>query len=176
MIFLFLCLSSQDDSLWVHPCVSGQLLSCVWFFVTPQTVAHQASLSMRFSRQEPWSGLSFLPPGDLPDPGIEPTSPALRWWILHHWDTCEVPLNPRVSNVKRRELRAGELLSHLVGIRGGDRWAGQDWVDTSLFYSFRNIHPSPTSRSSVEGQGLFPAPLASSLQNPSLEKLWPPSE
>ena len=38
-------------------------------FVTPWTVAHQAPLSMRFSRQEYWSGLPFLSPGDLPNPG-----------------------------------------------------------------------------------------------------------
>ena len=47
---------------------------------TPWTVTRQASLSMGFSRQEYWSGLSCPPPGDLPDPGIEPmslTSPAL---------------------------------------------------------------------------------------------------
>ena len=46
-------------------------LSRVRLFVTPWTVAHQALLSMGFSRQEYWSGLPFLPPGDLPDPGIE---------------------------------------------------------------------------------------------------------
>ena len=49
-------------------------LSHIQLFVTPWTVAHQAPLSMGFSRQEYWSGLPFLPPGDLPDPGIEPTS------------------------------------------------------------------------------------------------------
>ena len=42
------------------------------------TVAHQASPSMGFSRQEYWSGLPFPSPGDLPDPGIEPRSPALQ--------------------------------------------------------------------------------------------------
>ena len=46
-------------------------------FVTPWTVARQAPLSVGFSRQEYWSGLPFPPPGDLPDPGIEPVSPAL---------------------------------------------------------------------------------------------------
>ena len=50
------------------------LLSRVPLFVTPWTVAHQASLSMGFSRQEYWSGLPFPIPGDLPNPGIEPTS------------------------------------------------------------------------------------------------------
>ena len=46
--------------------------------VTPWTVAHQAPLSMGFSRQEYQSGLPFPPSGDLSDPGVEPVSPALR--------------------------------------------------------------------------------------------------
>jgi len=50
--------------------------SRVQLFVTPWTVAHQVPLSMEFSKQEYWSELPFPPPGDLPDPGIEPTSPA----------------------------------------------------------------------------------------------------
>ena len=50
--------------------------SCLTF-VTPCTVAHQASLSIGFPRQEYQSGLPFPPPGDLADPGIEPASPAL---------------------------------------------------------------------------------------------------
>ena len=45
-------------------------------FATPWTVALQAPLSMGFPRQEYWSGLPFPSPGDLPDPGIEPRSPA----------------------------------------------------------------------------------------------------
>ena len=53
-------------------------LSHVRLFVTPWTVAHQASPSMEFSRQEYWSGLPFPSPGDLPDPGVEPGSPALQ--------------------------------------------------------------------------------------------------
>ena len=55
-------------------------LSRVQLFVTPWTVARQRPLSMEFSRQEYWRGLPFLPPGDLPDPGIEPellVSPVL---------------------------------------------------------------------------------------------------
>ena len=46
-------------------------------FVTPQTVARLAPLPMRFPRREYWSGLPFPSPGDFPDPGIEPMSPAL---------------------------------------------------------------------------------------------------
>ena len=59
----------------VTKCLS---LSCVWLFVTPWTVAHQAPLFMEFSRQEYWSGLPFLSPGDLPKPGIEHCSSALQ--------------------------------------------------------------------------------------------------
>ena len=56
----------------------SRLLSHVQLFVTSWTVAHQAPLSMGFSRQEHWSGLPFPSPGDLPNPGIEPRSPALQ--------------------------------------------------------------------------------------------------
>ena len=58
----------------IVPMCMLSLFSRVWFFVTPWTVAYQAPLSMGFSRQEYWSGLPCPPPGDLPDPGIEPTS------------------------------------------------------------------------------------------------------
>ena len=56
--------------------VKVKSLSRVRLFVTLWIVAHQAPLSMGFSRQEYWSGLLCPPPGDLPDPGIEPVSPA----------------------------------------------------------------------------------------------------
>ena len=54
----------------------AQSCSRVCLFATPWTVAHRALLSMEFSRQEYWSGVPFPSPGDLPDPGIEPTSLA----------------------------------------------------------------------------------------------------
>ena len=54
------------------------LLSRGQLFATPWTAAHQASLSMRFSRQGYWSGLPFPFPGDLPNPGVESGSPALQ--------------------------------------------------------------------------------------------------
>ena len=54
------------------------MLSWVRLFATPRIVAHQASLSMEFSRQEYWSALPFSSPEDLPDPRIEPWSPALQ--------------------------------------------------------------------------------------------------
>ena len=58
--------------------VSRPVVSSVWLFTTPWTAAHQAPLSTGFPRQEYWSGLPFPSPGDLPHPGIEPRTPALR--------------------------------------------------------------------------------------------------
>ena len=52
--------------------------SLVRLFMTPWTVAYQASPSMGFSRQEYWSGVPFPSPGDLPNPGIKPGSPSLQ--------------------------------------------------------------------------------------------------
>ena len=59
-------------------CIDTYLLSHVWLFTTPWTIAYQAPLSTGFSRQEYWSELLFFSPGDLPNPGIEPGSPALQ--------------------------------------------------------------------------------------------------
>ena len=60
--------------------------SCVQLFATVGAIACQAPLSMGFSRQEYWSGLPCPPPGDLSDPGIEPSSLALQAdsWLLSH--------------------------------------------------------------------------------------------
>ena len=58
-------------------CVVVQVLSRVQLFMTPWTVARQAPLSMGFPRQGYWSRSPFPPPGDLPNPGTEPTFPAL---------------------------------------------------------------------------------------------------
>ena len=67
-------------------------LSCVRLSAALWTVAHQTPLSMGFPRQEYWSGLPFPPPGDLPNPGIEPASPgspALADRIFYHLATWE---------------------------------------------------------------------------------------
>ena len=57
-------------------CVSRSVVSQL--FATLWSEAHQAPLSMEFSRQEYWSGLSLPSPGNVPNPGIEPESPALQ--------------------------------------------------------------------------------------------------
>ena len=76
-----------------------KLLTYVPLFVTLWTVAYQAPLSMGFFRQEYWNGLTYLPPGDLPDPGIKPTSsmsPALQ--------EDSLPLSHRGSPVLPQDL------------------------------------------------------------------------
>ena len=86
----FLFLPVHECGGWVNLYNSGtrfllllfvlSCFSCDWLFGTPWTIAHQAPLSLGFSRQEYWSGLPFPPPEDLPDSGIEPRSlrsPAL---------------------------------------------------------------------------------------------------
>ena len=71
------CISSCHSACGTSvPCC----FSHVWLFVTPWTVAHQAPLSMGFSRQKSWSRLWCPPPGHLPNPGMEPAAlmfPAL---------------------------------------------------------------------------------------------------
>ena len=69
----------------------AQLLSRVWLFVIPWTVAHQDPPSMEFSKQEYWSGLPFPSLGDLPDPGIKSASPALAGGFF----TTETPEKPK---------------------------------------------------------------------------------
>ena len=65
-------------------------LSHVQLFATPRTVTYQAPPTVKFSRQESWSGLPFPSPGDLPEPGIEPISFALAGGFF----TTEPPGKP----------------------------------------------------------------------------------
>ena len=75
-----------DVRISVPTCVLSHF-SHFWLFVTPWIVAHQAPLSMGFSRQEYWRGLPLPSPGDLLHPGIEPASLALQAnsLTLGHW-------------------------------------------------------------------------------------------
>ena len=84
--------------------VKVKLLSHVPLFANPWTVAYQASPSMGFSRQEYQSGLPFLSPGDLPNPGIEPRSPALQAGAL----PSEPPGKPNIAALKYIK----QMLSH----------------------------------------------------------------
>jgi len=117
----------------VHACVV-QSLSCVWPFVVSWTAAHKAPLSMGFSRQEYWNGLPFPPPGELPDPGIEPVplgSPALqvdslpvaplgKYWVETR-DTAKHPIMHRPppppappNHLQQRDIQLKVLLMQML--------------------------------------------------------------
>ena len=90
-----------------------KVLSCAWLFATPWTVAYQAPPSMVFSRQEYWSGLPFPSPGDLPDAGIEPRSPAFTIWA-----TREEQKRPqKAKTILRRKNKAGGVMLHDVRLQ-----------------------------------------------------------
>jgi len=116
-------------------CCVCQSLSRVPLFATPWNVAHQALLSMGFSRQEYWSGLPFPSPRDLPYPGIKPWSPALYTDSLQ----SEPPWNPvrqsyswsKTSNCRMRKKKK----FHVVP-----------------FWEYRHFLPEATSK--LYGSGL----------------------
>ena len=83
-------------------------VSRVQLSVTSWTVAHQAALSMRFSRQEYWSGSPCPPPGDCPNPGIEPGSLALQAGSLP-----SEPISPRTEIYHRGFPVTLEILLYL---------------------------------------------------------------
>ena len=87
-------------------------LSRIRLFATPWTLAYQASPSLGFSRQECWSGLLFPSPGDLPEPGIEPKSPALQADTLPseppgkpHERERYIQLNAEFQRIARRDKK-----------------------------------------------------------------------
>ena len=85
-------------------------LSRVRLLATPRTAARQASRSMGFSRQEYWSGLPCPPPEDLPNPGIEPRSPALQVDSLpakSRWKHVGLPTLAKKKAVLMKTTRVG---------------------------------------------------------------------
>ena len=75
---------------------SACMLSHVQLSATSGTVAHQVPLSMVFPRQEYWSGLPFPIPGNLPEPGVEPASPALAGGFVYHCTIWEAPKERKI--------------------------------------------------------------------------------
>ena len=112
-------------------------LSHVQIFVTPWTVACQAPLSMEFSRQEYWSRLPFPPPGDLPNPGIEPTNPGMEPRCLaYQADSLlsEPPGKPVRPTIKSLGCMGSQCLPS-QGERGSFLHKGKETV----LYSSRNF-------------------------------------
>ena len=95
-----------------HGLSSAHLLFCsvtkfIWLFCDPMDCSLQAALSMGFPRQEYWSGLPFPSPGDLPDPGIKPTSPtlAIRFFATEPLGKpSSVPVYLNVPSLQQHQL------------------------------------------------------------------------
>ena len=92
-------LNSAKQTLWSEAETEALLFPPK--FCNSWAVAHQAPLSMGFSRQEHWIGLSWPPPGDLPNPGI---LPHCRW-IVHCWATREV--HQKINSVEKEKCNPG---------------------------------------------------------------------
>ena len=115
-----------------------QLLSCIGLFATPWTVVHQTPLFMEFPRQEFWSELPFPSPGDLPDSGIKPMSPALVGGFFTT-EPPRQPLYPEQISVKNREISfevlvrqatrqaCGKCVSRQIDLKGRDKVSPEQW-------------------------------------------------
>ena len=140
------------------------MLSHVWLFVTPWTVAHQAPLSTGFPRQEYWSELSFSAPGDFPDPRIEPRTPAspalpgvwlcgtiLKVWLMSGEFDCW-----------HETLLISDLLSPVTTISNVptcDSSICLVWSENWVEQSHRLTHDEPTAWMRVNLSALKPLKL-----------------
>ena len=121
-------------------------LSHVRLFATLWTVAYQASQSMGFSRQGYWSGLPFPSPGDFPNPGIEPRSPALRADALPSEPSGKVVFNSLWPHELQHTRLIGSSLSLWVC---SDSWPLSQWCLPNISFSVTLFSscPFPVSRS-----------------------------
>ena len=109
--------------------------------MTPWTVAHQAPLSIEFSRQEYWSGSPFPSPGDLPKPGIEPGSLALQAYSLKSnplteahkvtiWPNNHIPRYISQSNIHEKPVHKFSQPHYSQQPKNGKRWMSKNcWMD-----------------------------------------------
>ena len=107
------CRATGEIGIWIHFQVYALFSNvrterCLWIQMptdtSARTVAHQAPLSMGFSRQECWSGLPCPSPGDLPNPGVEPESPAppaLADGLFNVSTTWEIPEGGKKIKIKK---------------------------------------------------------------------------
>ena len=96
----------------------------VGFFATQWTIAHQAPLSMGFSRQEYCSGLPCPPPGDLPDPAMEPTSPMSPALAGRFFTTSATWEKPQYQHMHRLKRNTEESLLHNLNKAAQDYFWG----------------------------------------------------
>ena len=133
------CLLSESkcNEIWdvspfpVASVCASPVTNSAWLFVTPLTVQHHP-LSMGFPRQEYWCGLPFLSPGDLPDPGIQASSPALAGEFF----TTEPPGKPAVA--PRKQQIQPSAIEVTWSQDFGDGWSAV-FPDLSLIFSFCSV-------------------------------------
>ena len=135
------------------------VLSRVQLFATPETVAHQAPLSMGLSRQEYWSGLPFPSAGDPPDSGIKRESLVLAGGFF----TTESPEKPRAGKKRKKKscyglhiLRncSGLLHSCLMILKWLRSWFGfRSWVGGFLWCYMYNLIPCSKTRNVAQDKG-----------------------
>ena len=160
---MVVCFSPTLLSVRQPMCVCQSLIH-VQLFATPWTVAHQAPLSMGFSRQEYWSGLPFPSPGDLPNPGIKPRSPTFQADSL----PSEPPGKPelvllelRICQARRKEeeRREGKEIEGLC--KGYQQKLGKEGSkDTGEEWGMKEVSGSVDSRSLVGLRKFFKQILA----------------
>ena len=117
------------------------------------TIAHQAPLSMGFSRQGYWSGLSFVSPGDLPDPGIEPRSPASQADSLPFEPLGKPPVE------ERNTIQSFKIKRHKCWLTRNSPFALLSIL--TLLFSEISVSSLKIQKKSPEdiGKPLFPLPL-----------------
>ena len=109
-IAFFLMYALGSDISYTLCTRAKSLQSCLILFSTPQAVAYEAPLSMGFSRQEYWSGLPHLLPGDLPDPGMETvsvTTPTLTGEFLttsSAWEAQQTKMSAKKKKKKKKKV------------------------------------------------------------------------
>ena len=172
--------------------VKVKSLSLVQLFATPWTVAHQAPPSMEFSRQEYWTGLPFPSPGDLPDSGIEPRSPALQadallsepppynsfstfqpWWTFKKANQIMLP-SCSIIHALPKHLKSKLLpMAYMVLCDLIPAYPFDFIPYHSLLFSLHSAHISPTSISwfhhSQKKKKIFTRCLSSLLDCPFCE-------
>ena len=121
-------------------------LSCVRFFLTPWTITHQVPLSMEFSRQEYWGRLPCPPAGELPDPGIKPTSPAWQVDSLPLGYLGRIPPTPIPTNATTSVITTLwiQIYTHSISPMACSQ-PGSEWFFSLISYDcLLVIHPGHT--------------------------------
>ena len=149
----------------LHACMLSHF-SRIRLFLTPWTIACQVPLSMGSSKQEYWNGLPFLPPGDLPNPGIKSASPALVGGFFTTSSTWEAQFSdPPINN-----------LWSVTPIKNPNQWLTKTppnnlypWSSTRYSYN-----QSPITGPPINNFHQWPQPVTLSVSD--LPNQWPPQE